>query len=446
MRQRFSISRLLRNDKLMMLVSLIGAVVIWALVVYGPGNVEERAISGIPIPVALSEDVAETYDLYIVRVDKESATVKVNGTRSEIGRLTAQDIQIAVDTSGIIKAGQYNLRYRVVSSGDYDIKIVGDDTVTVVCDVFYEDAFDVTVDTANLTVSDSQKYQLGDPVLNDSGIEGNKITVKGPKSDVKKIDRVEAIISDKAELTESGVFEADLVAYDKNDKPVESIQFLTITENKVNVQVPVLTYHKIELKPELSNVPDGYAKKKDLVSVTPAEFEFWCVPNKFDKFVADLNKQLVFDFDLLGPDKLAREITLSGEEKGVRLLNGSETIQVELNLGRVSTKTVTVPISKKNFKVKNLPEGYTCTFESKSLSNVVLCGPESLLNSIKPEEIVLTADLQGKAKEGLQNMVFRLETGNGQVWVCYSEDEENPKHGVDIQVKIEKKTEKTKTP
>lgn len=444
MRQKFPISRLLHNDKLMMVVSLIGAVIIWALVVYGPGNVEERAISGIPIPVALSEEVSETYDLYIVKVDKETTTVKVNGTRSEIGRLSAQDIQIAVDTSSITKAGQYNLRYRVVSSGDYDVKIVGDDIVTVVCDEFYEDAFAVEVDTANLTVSDTQKYQLGDPVLSDSGIEDNKITVKGPKSDVKKIKRVEATIPDKVELTEAGVFEADLVAYDKNDKPVEAIQFLTITENKVKVSVPVLTYHKVALKPELLNVPSGYAKKQDLVSVTPKELEFWSVPNKFDKYVADVNKQLEFDFDLLDPDKLTREITLEGDEKGVRLVNGNETVEVKLNLGKITSKTVNVPITKKNFTVKNLPEGYTCTFETKSLSNVVLCGPADLLSKIKPEDIVLTVDMQGKAKEGLQNLVFRLETGDGKVWVCYSSDVDHPKHGVDIQVNIVKKAEKAK--
>lgn len=440
MRQRLSISRLLHNEKLMMLVSLVSAVVIWALVVYGPGNVEERAISGVPIPVALSEDISETYDLYIVKVDKETATVKVNGTRSEIGRLSPQDIQIAVDTSSITKAGQYNLRYRVVSSGDYDVKIVGNDTVTVVCDEFYEDAFAVTVDTSSLSVADTQKHQLGDPEFSDSSIEEGKVKVKGPKSAVKEISRVEATVADKATLSEQGNFEADLVAYDKNDKPVDSIQFLTVLENKVTVNVPVLTKHKVELKPEWVNAPKGYDKEK-VFTITPSEFEFWSVPNKFDKVIADINKQLMFDFDLLTPDKLVREITLESGEKGVRLL--SETIEVAVDLGKMTTKTIeTVPISKKNFKVKNLPEEYVCSFESKSLSNVVLCGPADVLNQIKPEDIVLTVDMGGKAKEGSQQLVFRLEVNNDKVWVCYSEDEETPKHGVDVQVKIEKKAKK----
>lgn len=442
MRQRYSLSRLLHNDKLMMLVSFIAAVVIWALVVYGPGNLEERAISGIPIPVALSEDVSETYDLYIVKVDKETATVKVSGTRSEIGRLSAQDIQIAVDTSSITKAGQYTLRYRVISSGDYDVKIEGTDTVTVVCDEFYEDAFDVTVDVSNLSVSDTQKYQLGDPVLSDNNIEDNKITVKGPKSDVMNIDRVEAVVTDKAELTEAGVFEADLIAYDKSDKPVESIQFLTSSENKITVSVPVLTYYKVQLKPELLHVPAGYAKEKDLVEVEPAEFEFWSVSSKYDKFIADINKKLVFDFDALDPEGLERKIVLENMEKGVRLLNGNETITARLNLGAITTRTVTIPIADKNFQVRNLPADYACTFESKNLSNVVLCGPSELLNRINPDEIKLVADMEGKAKEGLQNMVFRLETGEDKVWVCYSNDQDNPKAGVDIQVNVTRKTEK----
>ncbi|MBE6806598.1 MAG: hypothetical protein E7527_01095 [Ruminococcaceae bacterium] len=466
MRQKLSISRLLRNDKLMMLVSLISAVVIWALVVYGPGNIEDRTISGVPIPVSLAEDIAGTYDLYIVKVNKETATVKVNGTRGEIGRLSPQDIQIAVDTSGITKAGQYNLRYRVVSSGDYDVKIVGDDTVTVVCDEFDEKAFDVSVDISNLTMSDPQKHQPYIPVFNDSSVEDNKIKVKGPKSAVKNIARVVATIPDKAVLSEQATFEAELVAYDKNDKPVESIEFLTIIENKVKVNVPILNRYKVQIdegqiKPEMLNNPKGYVSDDlSMYTLKPSAFEFWCLPNKYEKVLAEINNQLHFDFDLLTPDKLTREVVLTrvqeGGEDGVRIAGGTEvingvrldndveTLKVSLNLGKVTTKTFkSIALSKENFKVTNLPEGYTCSFMSDKLTNIVLCGPTDALKKIKPEDLILKADLTGKT-EGAQTVVFQLVTNNDKVWVCYSNDAANPKSGVDITVKITKETEKTK--
>ena len=45
MKKRFSFSYLLHKDKLMMVVSLILAIIIWVLVVYNQGSTQERTIS-----------------------------------------------------------------------------------------------------------------------------------------------------------------------------------------------------------------------------------------------------------------------------------------------------------------------------------------------------------------------------------------------------------------
>ena len=57
MKKRISFSRLLHHDKLMMLVSLLLAILIWALVVYGPGNNEERELTGVPVSITLNDCV-----------------------------------------------------------------------------------------------------------------------------------------------------------------------------------------------------------------------------------------------------------------------------------------------------------------------------------------------------------------------------------------------------
>lgn len=461
MRQRISISRLLHNEKLMMVVSLVAAIVIWALVVYGPGNVEEITFTDVPIPkVTLSEDIVENYDLYVVSQDKEFATVKVTGTRAEIGRLRGNDIKLALDAGSITKPGTYDVRYRVVSYGDYDVKIVGDGVVKVICDEFYEKDVEVSFDTANVTVSDSRKYRIGAPYIagdsSETSSAKNAVKVKGPKSDVLKIDRVVAIVSDKAELSELGVFTATLVAYDANKKPIESIQFLNASENMVTVHVPVETYYKVSLKQELgasvyfkdkapdnSQFPTGYGAKKDLVVFSPAELEFWSVSDKYyNKLMDKIKKELVFDFDQLTPEDLTRKVVILDDEnrENIELINEEKFVEITLNLGEVTSNERNVKLTEKNFKVTNLPKGYVCKPEMDLV--VTLCGPAEELWNIRDKDIVLVADLAGKA-EGLQPVEFKVEIDNDKIWVRYG-TEEKPKHSYSVQVNIEKEPEQSK--
>ena len=86
MNKRFSLNRMLRNDKLMMIVSFLLAILVWALVVYGPSNKEEQVVTGVPISITLNDYASETLKLRIVDGAEKTATVTVYGLRSVIGR------------------------------------------------------------------------------------------------------------------------------------------------------------------------------------------------------------------------------------------------------------------------------------------------------------------------------------------------------------------------
>ena len=81
MKKHISFSYLLHKDKLMMVVSLVLAIIIWGLVVYGQGHTQERVISGIPVSVTLDPWVSEELKLQIVDGADATATVRVRGAR-----------------------------------------------------------------------------------------------------------------------------------------------------------------------------------------------------------------------------------------------------------------------------------------------------------------------------------------------------------------------------
>ncbi len=437
MKKQFSLSRLFHHDKLMMVVSLVLAVVIWALVVYGPSNMEEREITGVPVSITLNDYASQTLNMRIIDGANATATVRVRGLRSVVGHLSAQDITVTADTGNVIKEGTYVLPLRATSSGDYSIvSLVGDDgtsdTVTVTCDVWREQEFFVEVEMPDLTLTDIEKYQFGTPSVSGEAVANGIITVSGPKMDINRISRVIAVIPDEATIQETTVYTADLQALDEEDKVIDTVSFLLAEDAKVSVTVPVMVYRKVTLTPTVLHVPAGYREKKDLVSVTPTEVELWGLPSELDEYVASVQQQIVVDFDQLTPNNLTREIKLE-ETDAIRPRNGNETIELKVNLDGIATRTLEVPLTEANFKVLNCPVGFSAKLSQNKLPTVTLCGSSRVINQIKPEDIIVTIDMGGKAVTGQQTIVARLSVkGENTVWANYDGDAT----GIDVLVSV----------
>ncbi len=445
MKKKLSLSGLLHNDKLMMALSAILAIVIWAVVVYGPSNSEERVITGVPVSITLNDYASQTLNLRIVKGAEATATVKVEGLRSVVGALTPQDITVTADTGNVISEGTYTLPLRAVSSGDYSIvSVVGtdgnNDTVTVTCDSWREVAFPVTVEMSGLQVTDTEKFQFGTPSVSGDTIAEGKITVSGPRTDMNRIDKVVATIEEEKTISEATAFEATLSARDEEGKVIESVAFLGAEDSKVNVTVPVMVYRKVELKPQSLHIPAGYADKKDLVSVSPTSVELWGVPSEIDEYIEGIREQLQVDFDALTADTLERKITLEAVE-GIRPLNGSEIITVKVNLSNIKKKVLDVPLSKKNLKTANAPAGWTATPSQTKLTAVQLYGPAAVIAKLKAEDIVVTVDMTAITVVGNQTVKARLSVkGENRVWAVYDPDMD----GVDVLVSVTD-TKKTTT-
>lgn len=436
MKRKISLSRLLHNDKLMMLVSLLLAILVWALVVFGPSNTQEHVISGVPISVTLNDYAGQTLNLQITEGANATATVKVRGLRSIVSRLSAADITVTADTGNVIKEGTYTLPLRATSNGDYTIQsVVGpdghNDTVTISCDVWREAFFPVTVEMPKLSVTDKENYQIGTPVIGNGVLTDGQIALSGPRSDINRIDNIAAVISDEKAISESTVFTALLEARDASGETIDSITFANAEDGMVSVTVPVLIYREAELSPTVLNVPAAYANTPNIVTVSPTKLELWGVPSEIDDYIASVQQSLTVDFDYLKQDALTQTISLEASE-AIRPVNGEEKLTLKVNLSGITTRTFEVALNEANFAASELPEGYKVSTKQTKVS-VTLCGPARSLNSIKASQIRLTAAMP-QATAGLQTVKARVSVpSNGNVWAIYEEGSA----GVDLLVSAE---------
>ncbi len=436
MKRKFSLSRFLHNDKLMMLLSLLLAILIWALVVFGPSNTQEQVISGVPIAVTLNDYAGETLNLRITSGADATATVKVQGLRSVVSRLSAADITITADTGNVIKEGTYTLPLRVASNGDYTIQsVVGpdgnNDTVTISCDVWREAFFPVSVEAPNLTVTDKENYQIGTPVIGNGVLVDGQITLSGPRSDINRIDKVVAVIADEEAISESGVYTAQLEARDDTGKVIDSIAYANAEDGKVSVTVPVLVYREVTLTPSSLNVPTDYANNASLVTVSPSKIELWGVPSEIDDYIATVKQLLTVDFDKLSPDQLTQTITLTANE-AIRPVNGVESLTLKVNLNSIISKTFDVELNSTNFIAQRLSDGYKMVAKQSKVS-VTLCGPSYTLDGVRARDIRLIVDMP-QATAGVQTVQARATVpSKGNVWALY----DSAVAGVEVLVSIE---------
>ena len=437
MKKRFSLRRLMHNDKFVMVISLVLAIFIWSLVVYGPGNAQDQVITGVPISITLNDYASQTLNLRITSGANATATVTVHGLRSVVSRLSAADIMVIADTGNVITEGTYTLPLRAVANGDYTIQsVVGEDgtshSVTVTFDVWREAPFAVAVEMPNLTLEDEKTYQFGTPSINSDAVTDGMITVSGPRNAVNRVATVAAVIDDAAAMNDTAVYEARLEARDETGTVITSVSFSGAEDGKVSVTVPVMLYRKAVLKPSLLHIPAAYTSRSNLITVTPSSVELWGISSELEEYIAAINESIQLDFDQLNPGKLVQNITLQTTE-GIRPVNGSETVQVKVNLTGMTSRTVEASLNANSLTVTNCPSGHTVTLKQNKLAGIVLCGPADSLNRIKAEDIVLTVDMGNTATAGQQTVKARVSVkGYDDVWAYYGETA----HGVDVLVSV----------
>lgn len=427
MKKHLTFSQLLHKDKLMMIVSLILAIIIWVLVVYDQGNTEERPISGIPVSVTLTPFASDELNLRIVDGADVVATVYVEGPRSVIGPLTNQDVTVTADTSSVLMAGTHTVPIRALSNGNYEIvKVVGDDganaTIKITCDVIYEKEFPLTSENvelpAGLTISDSATLRFGTPSPSGVAITEGNVTVSGPKTSVNRIERVAAVVRDEGQLSETSAFSADLVAYDADGLPVTGISFLNAEEGKVTVVVPVLHYYTVPLQLTVQNAPQSVIEK---VTVNPQTIELWAIPSELDEYLAEVQRYLTVDFGQVKAE--GKDVALPYELKktgSILPFSNNEVIQIDLDISGYTNKKFVVPLTENNVEIVNCPEGYTLEWNQTELPNVVICGASSVLRKMKTDQFKIIVDLEGLSA-GYHTVKVAVKCEDDTVWTYYGE-------------------------
>ncbi len=428
MKGKFSLNRLLHNDRFILIFSLLGAIAVWALVSFGPSNISSREITA-QVKVDLTNTIVGYNDLRVIGEDTFTVTVTVEGPRSVIFNLNSDDIYIKPNISEIQGTGKTDLQLIASKSGkstDYTIVGLSPSTVSVECDYWSAADFYVATDVSSIKVADEMEQQLGDVVLDTAAVPNGLVRIEGPRTVINQIASIVAKVDTTETISKTTRYSARLLALDAQGSEVDltNCVFRTPSTGIVDITVPVWVQKQVQLTYQLLNVPTGL-DKDDLISLSVDTVTLVGEEDVLNTIAATVANLGTFDFDRLLPENKQVQIALNVPDS-VKVLEGT-VVTVDLAIDKYTTKELSLTVNGvDDVTVQNLAEGKTLTIQKQILSDIVLCGKAATLNKIKATDLELAIDAAANSGIGSVRYDVRINVPNyPDVWVYYGDNEQS---------------------
>lgn len=430
------LNRLFNNNRFLMVLSFLSAVVIWFTVsiVYSPQT--SRAIAGIPVEIQFSD---ETAGYHAYSAAELFAKVEVKGKKYVVEQLSAESITVSATVESVTSSGMYTLDLTAkkrTSNGDYTVGSVSPSTINVMIDVERVAQIPVTILCEGATVPEIQEAHqnlLLEPTFKEEGYQ--TVTVTGPETQVSKISHGVAVAKVNEELSESKEFTAGLLLYDDKEtvlydgvNKTSSLDFVTLSYETAPIVANVNLRKVVPLQFNSIGAPAN-APSVSLREITGSQISSdnqvstvgikgaVDVISQIDRIVLDG----AVDYSKITPgDAMSYRFELQlPTVAGVsydEYANVSKPYFVALvNSEGISSRTLDIPASA--IEVQNVPEGFKATVQS-ALKGVVVMGPSSSVRNLSGSDVQVKVSIEGVTTAVTSNYTAEIAVkGSSSCWV-----------------------------
>lgn len=378
-KKKFSLNKLMMNNKFLLVLSLLISLTIWVYMSYGNSSDTNVTLSNIPIQIELSDE-ARNSGLQIFSGTEQTASITVTGSRATLGSVNESDVTVTAAANTISSAGSYTLPVSATKtnpSSNFQLtSTVVPSTINVVVDYLRESTFQI---------QENVVYRVADGYYASTSLATKSIVISGPQTEISKIDKVSAIAEISGTLTDSSTTDADIVLYDRDGNEM-STDLLTMDFKTVKATVSVLPEKTVDVKLKFTNKPDGLEITDDMVSIEPSSILLAGSKDILDK--TDYVNLEVIDFSNLKNERVTFDALGIDIPSDCKNISNSTTAKVTLDLSGLSSKKFTVD----NFTVKGLSDKYSSEVTQKSIS-VAVIGPESQIDDLDTDSITGVIDV-----------------------------------------------------
>lgn len=403
--KKFELNRILENDKLMLLLSFLIAVVLWVTVAVLSGSNTTQTIRNVPVDLAYNAAAYQSMGLDVVDGQEYTVDITVQGARSVVGNLTADDFVVYPQTSSVNQAGHYELPLvvsKVATLQEFEVVTASKTSVNVWFDQIVNKRFVVEIELLGLSVQDG--YLLGQ-----SYTTPGEVRISGPEQEVSQVARVVAQVQLKSDLTATIISSQSLMLIDQDGNALENTH-ITIDSPQVEVTIPVMKKAELPIKLQFTNVPAGFDPSTLTYSLSAQSIQLAGAANILE----------TMDGVEIGPIDL-QKFTLGAQYNfeialptGFTNLSNISQITVEFDEEGYTQRTLSVG----DIRLIGVPAGAEVTLQTTRLGAVKLIGLEAQLTALTGANLYAEVDCSGLViTRGQQTVAAKvIVTGNSGVF------------------------------
>lgn len=379
-------NKLLDSKVFWAVISLIASLFIW---VYITGTQEEiitQSFNNVEVMLIGEDTLQATRGYVVTNVSAETVSVKISGTRGNIGTLSASDVKAVIDVSLISSTGTLTQYYALTYPDNVNedaVSLVSSNPQTISFDVTKMSSKSVPVE-AKFVGSTAENYIAGEVEF-----EPKTIKVSGPESMLEKIDHIYAEMGGD-DLTMTRTAEIPVVLIDKDGNTMES-EGLEFDVPTVTVTIPISMMKEVPLYVQCV-YGAGATEENTVISIEPNKIMI----SGDTEIVSGINRIDLATIDLTDFSLTHQDTYLIPLPNGVENVTGVAQADVKIEITGVDTKVFTVT----NISTRNLPSGYTLEEITTQSLEVRIRAPQDVLDQLQPSNLSAVADLSDITQSG----------------------------------------------
>lgn len=379
----------MKNHKLtenlgLKVLAIFFAVMLWLIVVNVDDPERDKTFHNIPVTVISEEVVLNTGKTYQIVDDVNTVSVTVHAQRSEISKISAEDIIVTADLSQMEVNTKMVPINAVVNGYEDAVTDVTPKNLRIAIEDVTSNTFPISV-SANGTPRDG--YVLGEMTVNPENVK-----IKGAESVVNSIEKVVAQVNVSG-ISQSGVLDAQLECYDANGDAIDQTRLSNnLGADGVSVNVQILNTKDVDLDFQVSGTPaKGYIFAD--VSSEPSKVQIYGTKEVLEQI--DSIEIPASEIDISGA-KGRMEVTVDISPylpAGVRLTDeNASNVTVTVLIEQEGKRVIELPVEA--IGIKNLSDKLTISLEKQE---------DLMLTFVGPKEILDTLDARNAASINLKN-------------------------------------------
>lgn len=370
-----------KNKILSFILSVVVAFGLWLYVVTVISPQSEETFRNIEVTLQ-NEVLLRERGLMIVTNKNPTVTLRISGNRTDLTKLSEENISITADVSKIYEAGEPVINYSYgfpgdVSQGAFTIEERYPTGIALVVENRISKNVDVTVNyLGNLPenyIYDKENAQLDNP----------QITVTGPESVIEKITHARVDV-DLEGRTESF---SEALVYTLCNEADEPVDVAMVTTNVESVNL-LLKIHRVKEIPLVVTVENGGGATEQTSSITveprtirvsgsEAQLEGLTQIQLGTIQLGKILDDSQLTFDIVVPEDVTNE-------------TGISQATVDIKFPNLLTRTLTVT----NIRTVNVPADMALDMITQALE-ITVRGPIELVESLKETDITVLVDFSG---------------------------------------------------